>query len=66
MRVTVLFESSVQDDGVDTATAYTHNNVEDLNQLAWVFAEAARAGGYTYVERVTFTTEQGNEFKADF
>lgn len=66
MRVTVSFVSDPQEDGVDTQTIYSHNNVEDLKALAWAFAEAARAGGYTYVDSVTFTTNSGNTFTGDF
>lgn len=66
MKVTVTFQSNLEDDGVDCQTVFSQNNVEDLSQLSWVFAEAARAGGYTYVDSVTFFTDQGKEFKADF
>lgn len=66
MKVTVTFQSNLEDDGVDCQTVYSQSNVEDLNQLSWVFAEAARAGGYTYVDSVSFLTDYGKEFKADF
>ena len=66
MKVTVIFQSDPEEEGVDTTALYSHGNVEDLSDLSWVFAEAARAGGYSYVERVTFTTDQGKEFGSSF
>lgn len=66
MKISVLFESTLEDDGVSTSTLYTHKDVEDLTSLSWVFAEAARAGGYTYVDRVTFTTKEGRQFESEF
>ncbi len=58
-KVTVSFENTVEDDGVNTTTVYQQSGIEDLSQLAWVFAEAARSGGYTYVESVCFEKEDG-------
>ncbi len=59
MKVTVSFESTKEKDGVDTKTVYEHDNVEDLSTLAWVFAEAARAGGFTYVDKVAIEKDGG-------
>lgn len=58
-KVTVTFENTIAEDGVDTTTVYQQGNIEDLSQLAWVFSEAARAGGYTYVESVCFEKDDG-------
>lgn len=58
-KVTVIFESTKEDDGVGTVTSYQQGGIEDLSQLAWVFSEAARAGGYTYVESVCFELDDG-------
>jgi hypothetical protein len=59
-KVTVTFESTVEEDGVATTTSYQHGCVEDLSDLAWVFAEAARAGGYTMVESLCFESNGGS------
>jgi hypothetical protein len=61
MKVTVSFESTMNEDGVDTTTTYEHYDVTDLQDLAWVFAVAARAGGFTYIEAVGFQKENGGE-----
>lgn len=66
MRVTIVFESNIEDDGVDTTTTYSQNNVEDLGTLAWVYAEGARAGGFVYTEQVVIRTDNGNMYESDF
>ena len=66
MRVTVIYEQDLNEDGVDCLVTYSQGGVECLRDLAWVFAEAARAGGYTYVDTVKVTTEHGHEFESPY
>ena len=66
MRVTVTFESDVNEDGVDSVVSYSQSGVEDLSTLAWVLAEATRAGGFNYVATVKITTDSGNEFESPY
>jgi hypothetical protein len=66
MRVTIIFESNLEDDGVDTTTSYSHNNVEDLSTLAWVLAEGTRAGGYFMADRVVIHCDNGKKYESDF
>jgi len=66
MKVTVQFEYNMNEHGVDTTTTYVHDNVEDVQDLAWVFAEAARAGGFTYIEQVGLVKANGDETWSDF
>ena len=66
MRVTIVFESDINEDGVDSVVAYSQSGVEDLSSLAWVMAEATRAGGFTYVATVKYTTDNGNEFESPY
>ena len=61
MKVTVTFEHTINEDGVDTKTTYEHQDVTDVQDLSWVFAEAARAGGFTYIEQVALVKENGDE-----
>ena len=65
MKVTVTFEHTMNEDGVDTKTTYEHNDVTDVQDLAWVFAEAARAGGFTYIEQVALVKGNGDETWSD-
>ena len=64
-NVTIIFQSTQEEDGVDTLTSYHQGGVDDLSQLAWAFAEAARAGGYTYVESVCFEKDDGKLIWSD-
>lgn len=65
MKVTVTFENTLDEDGVDTKATYEHNYVTDVRDLAWVFAEAARAGGFTYIEQVALVKGNGDETWSD-
>lgn len=66
MKIYIAVESNKEDDGVETSVTYTYNNMEDLNDLAWAFSEAARAIGFTYVEQVGIKTEGGKEVWSEF
>jgi len=66
MKVIVISEQNRNDDGVDVEMSYSHDGVECVHDLAWVFAEAARAMGFTYIESVTLTTDEGKQFTGDF
>lgn len=65
-KITITSQLTEKDDGVGVTVSYSHDKVEDIQELAWVFAEAARAMGYTYVESVTLSTECGKNYKSDF
>ena len=59
MQVTVTFTADSEDDGFDGSTTVVRGNIEDLYGLGQAFADAARAGGYTYVEDVAFEKTDG-------
>tara|TARA_R110002153_G_scaffold102733_4_gene239619 strand:+ start:1040 stop:1240 length:201 start_codon:yes stop_codon:yes gene_type:complete len=59
MQVTVTFTADSEDDGFDGSTTVVRGNIEDLYGLGQAFADAARAGGYTYVEDVAFEKADG-------
>jgi len=52
MKVTITFESDMNEDGIDQTVTVERDNMVDLNDMAYLFADAIRAGGFTYVERV--------------
>ncbi len=57
-KVTIVAENNLDEDGVEN-TVSVSQSVEDLNGLAQVFANAARAMGFTYVTDVGLETESG-------
>tara|TARA_R110002153_G_scaffold245868_1_gene401434 strand:+ start:43 stop:243 length:201 start_codon:yes stop_codon:yes gene_type:complete len=59
MQVTVTFTTDSEDDGFDGSTTVVRSDIEDLYGLAHAFADAARAGGYTYVQDVAFEKDDG-------
>jgi len=52
MKVTITFDMDVNEDGLDQTVVVKRDNMADLNDMAYLFADAIRAGGFTYVERV--------------
>lgn len=59
MKVTITFDHDSEEDGFYGSTTLVRQGVDDLYALANTFAEAARAGGYTYVEDVAFERDDG-------
>ena len=59
MKVTITFEHETEEDGFDGSTTLIRYEVDDLYCLAKAFADAARAGGFTYVEDVAFEKDDG-------
>ncbi|TAN82324.1 MAG: hypothetical protein EYR95_18725 [Phormidium sp. SL48-SHIP] len=52
MKVTITFETDMNEDGLDQTVTVERNNMVDLNDMAYLFVDSIRAGGFTYVERV--------------
>ena len=59
MKVTVRFDMDPEEVGYAGTTSVQRENVSDLVALAQVFADAARASGFTYVEDVAFEKDCG-------
>lgn len=59
MKVTVRFDVDPKEVGYVGTTSVQRENVSDLVALAQVFADAARAAGFTYVEDVAFEKDCG-------
>tara|TARA_R110000772_G_scaffold34193_2_gene83077 strand:- start:667 stop:867 length:201 start_codon:yes stop_codon:yes gene_type:complete len=59
MRVTIEFESTGEEDGFYGTTTLIRHDIDDLHALAQAFADAARSGGFTYVEDVAFEKDDG-------
>jgi hypothetical protein len=59
MQVSITFTADSEDDGFYGSTTVIREGIEDLQGLGQAFADAARAGGYTYVEDVAFEKDDG-------
>tara|TARA_R110002167_G_scaffold76736_1_gene213578 strand:+ start:399 stop:599 length:201 start_codon:yes stop_codon:yes gene_type:complete len=66
MQVSITFTSTTEEDGFMGSTTLVRDNMEDLQSLAAVFADAARAGGFTYVESVAFEKDDGQMVFSDW
>lgn len=62
MKISVVCESTMNEDGIDCKAEYQQSGVECLSDLAYVFAEGARSIGFPYVTEVSIQTESGMEF----
>jgi|TARA_R110000765_G_scaffold153485_1_gene256347 hypothetical protein len=59
MQVTITFTATDEDDGFEGSTIVVRDGIDDLYGLGKAYADAARAGGYTYVEDVAFEKDDG-------
>jgi hypothetical protein len=64
MRVKIIFEASVEEDGFEAEITYSRNNVETLEDLSWTYSEASRAGGWTYTDAVSIHTDEGKTYRS--
>lgn len=60
MQVSITFTADSEEDGFDGSTTVVRGNIDDLYGLGQAFADAARAGGYGYVEDVAFEKDDGS------
>lgn len=58
MQVIITAINDIEGDGVDGEMSMTRN-IEDLQGLSQLYADAARAMGFTYVEDVGFEKDDG-------
>ena len=59
MQVSITFTADSEEDGFGGSTTVVRGNIDDLYGLGQAFADAARAGGYGYVENVAFEQDDG-------
>jgi len=66
MKVLIHFENDINEDGLDETITIERNNMVDLNDMAYLFADAIRIGGFTYVERVGIDKGKGEVVWSEF
>jgi len=66
MKVTITFDMDVNEDGLDQTVVVQRDNMVDLNDMAYLFADAIRAGGFAYVERVGIDKGKGEVVWSEF
>lgn len=62
MKITVVVEHTLEEDGYDGASAFTRNDIVDLTDLAQFIGTAVNGIGFNYVEDVCFLTDGGTEW----
>lgn len=66
MKISIVFETNLEEDGYESVTTYTRKGVETLDDLSWYYSEASRIGGWTYTEAVSIHTDEGKTFRSPF
>lgn len=66
MRVSILFESTIEDDGHDLDVILDKKGVLDLYEMTDFLSDALRAAGFTYVDSVGWKDNKGNETWSKF
>ena len=59
MRVTIYFDSNMEEDGTDGSTRIVREHVETLEDLMYLYYSATVSAGYTYVEAVGAHKDDG-------
>lgn len=65
MKVQITFQSESKEDGFTGKTSIEREDVETLNDLAWLYSEATQAAGFTYVKSVAFEKDDGEMVWSD-
>jgi hypothetical protein len=66
MKVKIIAESDSQDDGFTGKTTMEREDVEDLQDMLWLFSEFFQASGFTYVKAVAVEKDDGTLVWSDF
>jgi len=66
MKVSIMFESTIEDDGHDQTVVLEKPVVIDLYEMTDFFSDSLRAAGFTYVDSVGWKDDKGNETWSKF
>lgn len=66
MRIDLDAYMQKDEDGYSGSVRMSRDDVSDIYQLADLFAEAARAIGFSYVRAVSFEKDDGEVVSSDF
>ena len=65
MRISVNAYMEKEEDGYSGSVDLNRDDITEAHELAQIFAEAARAFGFTYVKSVGFECEDGEMIWGD-
>jgi len=66
MKVLIHFETDLEADFIEQTITLERNNIELVTELLDFYADAAKAAGFTYVDRVGYATEKGSQTWSKF
>lgn len=58
MKVTVIFENNMNEDGEDSVAMFSKEDVVTVEDMLNVFGRASHAGGFTYLESLQAFSEK--------
>lgn len=59
MKVTIIFESNINEDGYDEVVSITRDGVEETTDLLSLYTAAAKAASFDYWSRTGYATDRG-------
>lgn len=66
MKVEIYFTMDKEEDGIEGTVSLTRDNVDDLQDLLYLYQDAAIASGYTYVESIGAHKDSGDAVWSGF
>jgi len=66
MKVLIHFETDLETDGVEQSITLERSNIDLVTDLLDFYADAAKAAGFTYVDRMGYATDKGSETWSKF
>ena len=59
MKVSIVFESTLNEDGYDETLLLQREGVEDFYDMMEFYRQASRAVGFDYVDRIGYADSKG-------
>jgi|13_taG_2_1085334.scaffolds.fasta_scaffold05293_3 hypothetical protein len=66
MKVEIYFTMDKEEDGIEGTVNLTRENVDSLQDLLYLYQDAAIASGYTYVESIGAHKDSGDAVWSGF
>jgi hypothetical protein len=66
MKVEIYFTMDKEEDGIEGTVSLTRENVDSLQDLLYLYQDAAIASGYTYVESIGAHKDSGDAVWSGF
>lgn len=67
MKVTIIFENNINEDGEDTTVSFSKDDIKYVDDYLNAVGRAGIAGGFTYLKGLkAYTVDDATTFYAEF